>query len=137
MKQDEFATIARAMRKKVPIAVVALLAGALMLPDHAALAGGGGVGEVLGADAGGSRDAGYSSRRAGTKNWIRLHRPDGEVVHIKVDHIVFVMSAADTGADKRARSKVQLVNGFSDVRESVEEVMQAIQNDDSLAKYGS
>jgi hypothetical protein len=69
-------------------------------------------------------------RRAGMK-WIVLHRPDGEVVHINADQIVFVMSATNTGADKRVHSKVQLVNGFSDVRESVEEVMQAIQNGDS------
>ena len=67
------------------------------------------------------------------KGWIELHRPDGEAVHIKADQIVYVTSAADTGAAKRAHSKVQLLNGFSDVRESVEEVMQAIQNDDSLA----
>jgi hypothetical protein len=70
-------------------------------------------------------------RRAGMKDWIDLHRPDGEVVHIKADQIVFVMSATGTGADKRVHSKLQLVNGFSDVRESVEEVMQAIQNSDS------
>jgi hypothetical protein len=34
-----------------------------------------------------------------------LHRPDGEVVYIKVDQIVLVMSAKDTGAAERARSK--------------------------------
>jgi hypothetical protein len=39
------------------------------------------------------------------------------------------MSAAGIGADKRAQSNIQLVNGFADVRESVEEVMQAIRND--------
>jgi hypothetical protein len=61
------------------------------------------------------------------KGWIELHRPDGEVVHIKADQIVFVTSATGTGAATRAHSKVQLLNGFSDVRESVEEVMQAIQ----------
>jgi hypothetical protein len=65
-----------------------------------------------------------SSARRGSKGWIALHRPDGEVVYIKVDQIVFVMSAKDTGAAERARSKVQLLNGHSDVRESVEEVMQ-------------
>jgi hypothetical protein len=106
------------MRKKVAIAVVALLAGALMLPNHETLARGG-------------------SGKAETKGWIDLHRPDGEVAYIKADQIVFVMSATSTGADKRAHSKVQLLNGFSDVRESVEEVMQAIQNDDSLARYGT
>ena len=35
---------------------------------------------------------------------------------------------------QRARSKVQLLNGHSDVRESVEEVMQTIENDGLLAK---
>jgi hypothetical protein len=75
-----------------------------------------------------------SSARRGTKGWIALHRPDGEVVYIKVDQIVFVMSAKDTGAAERARSKVQLLNGHSDVRESVEEVMQTIENDGLLAK---
>jgi hypothetical protein len=75
-----------------------------------------------------------SSARRGTKGWIALHRPDGEVVYIKVDQIVFVMSAKDTGAAERARAKVQLLNGHSDVRESAEEVMQAIEGDGSLAK---
>jgi hypothetical protein len=113
------------MRKKVAAAVVALLAGALMLPNQEALArdcGGGGLGKAI-----------YSSSRAGLKGWIELRRPDGEVIRIKADQIVFVMSATATGADKRAHSRVQLLNGFADVRESVEEVMQAIKNDDSLA----
>ena len=78
-----------------------------------------------------------SSARRGTKGWIALHRPDGEVVYIKVDQIVLVMSAKDTGAAERARSKVQLLNGHSDVRESVEEVMQTIENEDLLAKDGT
>ena len=78
-----------------------------------------------------------SSARRGTKGWIALHRPDGEVVYIKVDQIVFVMSAKDTGAAERARSRVQLLNGHSDVRESVEEVMQTIENEDLLAKDGT
>jgi hypothetical protein len=78
-----------------------------------------------------------SSARRGTKGWIALHRPDGEVVYIKVDQIVFVMSAKDTGAAERARAKAQLLNGHSDVRESVEEVMQAIEGDGSLAKDGT
>jgi hypothetical protein len=72
--------------------------------------------------------------RRRTKGWIALHRPDGEVVYIKVDQIVLVMSAKDTGAAERARSKVQLLNGHSDVRESVEEVMQTIENEGLLAK---
>jgi hypothetical protein len=74
-----------------------------------------------------------SYARRGTKGWIALHRPDGEVVYIKLDQIVFVMSAKGTGAAERARSMVQLLNGHSDVRESVEEVMQIIENDGLLA----
>jgi hypothetical protein len=74
------------------------------------------------------------SARRGRKGWIALHRPDGEVVYIKVDQIAFVMSAKDTGAAERARSTVQLLNGHSDVRESAEEVMQIIENDGLLAK---
>ena len=74
------------------------------------------------------------STRHGTKGWIELDRPDGEVVYIKLDQIVFVMSAKGTGADERAQSKVQLLNGHSDVRESVEEVMQIIESDGLVAK---
>jgi hypothetical protein len=70
----------------------------------------------------------------GAKGWIALHRPDGELVYIKLDQIVFVMSAKDTGAAERARSMVQLLNGHSDVRESVEDVMQIIENDGLLVK---
>jgi hypothetical protein len=44
------------------------------------------------------------------------------------------MTAKDTGAAERAHSMVQLLNGHSDVRESVEEVMQIIENDGLLAK---
>jgi hypothetical protein len=75
-----------------------------------------------------------SAAQRGPKGWIALHRPDGDVVYIKLDQIVFVMSAKDTGAAERARSMVQLLNGHSDVRESVEEVMQIIENDGLLAK---
>ena len=78
-----------------------------------------------------------SSARRGTKGWIALHRPDGEIVYIKLDQIVFVMCAKNTGADQRAHSKILLLNGHSDVRESVEEVMQAIENDSLLAKDGT
>ena len=77
-----------------------------------------------------------SAGRPGIMGWVELHRPDGGIVYIKVDQIVFVMSATATGAHERANSRLQLANGFADVRESVEEVMQAIQNDHSLAKYG-
>jgi|1186.fasta_scaffold64652_2 hypothetical protein len=69
------------------------------------------------------------SGRTRAKAWIELHRPDGEVVHIKADQIVFVTSAAGTGAAKQARSKLQLLSGFSDVRESIDEIMHAIEND--------
>jgi hypothetical protein len=77
----------------------------------------------------------FARRRA--KGWIGLHRADGEVVYIKIDQIVFVTSAKDTGATERARSKIQLLNGYSDVRESVEEVMQAIESEVSIAKDGT
>lgn len=72
-----------------------------------------------------------SSARRGTKGWIAVHRPDDEVVYIKVDQLVFVTSAKATGAAECARSKVLLLNGHTDVREGVEEVMQAI--DDEIA----
>jgi hypothetical protein len=73
-----------------------------------------------------------SSVRRGTKGWIALHRPDGEVLYIKVDQIVFVMTAKATGAAERSRSKIQLLNGYTDVRESVEDVMQAIDDEVTL-----
>src|SRR5262249_7232872 len=79
----------------------------------------------------------HSTAPRGTKGWIALHRPDGEVVYIKLEQIVFVMNAKNTGADQRVHSKIQLLNGRSDVRESVEEVMQIIENDRLLAKDGS
>jgi hypothetical protein len=44
------------------------------------------------------------------------------------------MTAKDTDAAEHARSMLQLLNGHSDVRESVEEVMQTIENDGLLAK---
>src|SRR5262249_23697640 len=76
----------------------------------------------------------YSSGRAGIKGWIYLHRPDGEVGYFNTNQMVFVMSGTKTDADKRAHSKT---NGSFNARESVEEVMQAVQNDDSLARYGT
>jgi hypothetical protein len=121
IKQEECSV----MRKAFAVAV-ALLAGALA-SDYTTFASGGG--QVLAADnlqAAGADSVTCRTRRAPTSDWIRLHRPDGEIVHIKSDQIVFVTSAAATAADKRARSKLQLLNGFSDVRESVEEVMQAV-----------
>jgi hypothetical protein len=111
--------------KGMIVAVFALLAGALMLPDQEALAGNC-------RDDGFGDTAIYLSIRIRTKGWIELHRPDGEVVHIQVDQIVLVMSATNASANKRAQSRVQLANGFADVLESVDEVMQAIMNDDSI-----
>jgi len=46
---------------------------------------------------------------------------------------VFVMNVTNVSANKRAQSRVQLANGFADVLESVDEVMQAINEDDSVA----
>ena len=109
--------------KSITVAVFALLAGALMLSNQEALAG-----DCC--DDGFGNTAIYSLSR--TKGWIELHRPDGEVVHIQVDQIVLVMSAANASANKRAQSRVQLANGFADVLESVDEVMKAIRNDDSI-----
>src|SRR5215468_10939003 len=84
-----------------------------------------------------SRRTFRSAAQRGPKGWIALHRPDGDVVYIKLDQIVFVMCAKNTGADHRVHSKIQLLNGHSDVRESVEEVMQIIENDSLLAKGGT
>jgi hypothetical protein len=104
---------------------IALLAGALMLSNQEVLAG-----DCC--DDGFGNTAIYSLSRISTKGWIELHRPDGEVVHIQVDQIVLVMSATNASANKRAQSRVQLANGFADVLESVDEVMQAIMNDGSI-----
>ena len=106
------------MRKAMAAAVVALVVGAPMLPHQ----------EVLARDF----SASGCSTKAGMKGWIGLHRPDGEVVRIKTGQIIFVMSAANTGANTRALSRIQLLNGFADVRENVDEVMLAIKNDDVL-----
>ena len=111
--------------KGITVTVFALLAGILMLSDREALAGNC-------CDGGFGNTAIYSLSRIRTKGWIELHRPDGEVVHIQVDQIVLVMSATNTSANKLAQSRVQLANGFADVLESVDEVMKAIMNDDSI-----
>jgi hypothetical protein len=70
------------------------------------------------------------------RTWLSLQEQLGHIARPQpvFDQIVFVMSAKDTGAAERARSMVQLLNGHSDVRESVEEVMQIIENDGLLAK---
>ncbi|MEA2923245.1 MAG: hypothetical protein QOI46_1836 [Alphaproteobacteria bacterium] len=111
--------------KSITVAVFALLAGTLMLSNHEALAG-------SCCDDGIGNTAVYALSGIRTKGWIELHRPDGEVVHIQVDQIVLVMSATNASANKRAQSRVQLANGFADVLESVDEVMKAIMNDDSI-----
>src|SRR5947208_9698437 len=69
----------------------------------------------------------------GMKGWIELHRPDGEIVRINTAQIVFVMSATSTGADKRAHSKIQLLNGSIDVLERIDEVSQALKTNDSVS----
>src|SRR5436305_1910269 len=104
------------MTKRVHI-VVALLAGALMMAPQPASA----CCDV-------QPIAAASNSISG---WIQLHRPDGDVVHINTDQIVFVMSdSTNSGSDKRAQAKLQLVNGFCDVRESVDEVMKLIRSDE-------
>ena len=110
--------------KSITVVVLALLAGAVTLSNQAALAG----------NCCNDRfeNTAIYSLRIRTKGWIELHRPDGEVVHIQVDQIVLVMSATNASANKRAQSRVQLANGFADVLESVDEVMSAIKNDDSI-----
>ena len=110
--------------KSITVVISALLAGAVTLSNQAALAGNC-------CNDGFGNTAIYSSRIR-IKGWIELHRPDGEVVHIQVDQIVLVMSATHASANKRAQSRVQLANGFADVLESVDEVMKAIMNDDSI-----
>ena len=116
------------MATKAAAAVLALLAGALMFPDRDAFA--------LDCHTGGAGKA-LSPSGAATTGWIDLHRPDGEIVRVKANQIVFVTSAAGTGAATCARSRLQLLNGFVDVRESVEEVMRFIQMHESPGQYGT
>ena len=113
------------MRTRMAAGVVALLAGALILPNQKLLARDCGDGSS-------GKASICSSKRAGIKGWIELHRPDGEVVRVKVDQIVFVMSATNTGAHERARSKIQLLNGSLDVLESIDVVTQVISSDSAL-----
>jgi hypothetical protein len=113
------------MMKTKTFAIIALLAGALILPGREALANGccdGGLGKPVI----------YALSSLRMKGWIGLHRPDGELVHINIDQIVFVMSAANIGANTLARARVQTANGFADVLESVDEVMRAIKDGDSI-----
>jgi hypothetical protein len=109
------------MRTKIAATAV-LLALALGLPNQTTLACESGA---FGKDC--------SSRRTGVKGWIELHRPDGEIVRINTAQIVFVMSATNTSADKRARSRIQLLNGSIDVLETVDEVTQALKTSDSVS----
>jgi len=110
------------MQKKMA-AAVALLALVLILPNQ----------KLLACESGGTSEKDCSSSRTGMKGWIELHRPDGEIVRINTAQIVFVMSATNTGADKRARSKIQLLNGSIDVLESIDEVSQALKTNDSVS----
>ena len=50
----------------------------------------------------------------------------------RTDPDVHLADPVSNGADKRALSRIQLLNGFADVRENVDEVMLAIKNDDVL-----
>ena len=113
------------MSKRATIAALSLLGMALML------FGGG----ALGADPDGAvfaPSAAHVSSRIKTRAWIHLHRVDGEIVYINLDHIVFVTSAKNTGGNERAKSRIQLVNGFSDVLETVDHVMKSIAGHDPL-----
>lgn len=109
------------MRTKIAAAVM-LLALALVLPNQ----------KLLACESGPSaKDC--SLHWTGMKGWIELHRPDGEIVRINTAQIVFVMSATSTGADKRAHSKIQLLNGSIAVLESIDEVSQALKTNDSVS----
>ena len=116
------------MPTKAAAALVALLAGALMFSTRDALA--------LNCHVGVSGQAVLSPSGATTKGWLDLHRPDGSV-RGKAIQIVFVTTAAGMGAAVCAQSRLQLLNGFVDVRESVEEVMRVIQVDESQGQYGT
>ena len=117
------------MPTKAAASALALLAGALMFLDRDAFA--------LDCHTGGAGKALSSPSGAATTGWIDLHRPDGEIVRVKANQIVFVTSAAGTGAATCARSRLQLLNGFVDVRESVEEVMRFIQMHESPGQFGT
>jgi hypothetical protein len=115
------------MRK--PFAVLALAAAALVISNIGTRAVECGNGSAATA-------AACSLISVRIKGWIKLHRPDGKTVHIQTDQIVFVMSTANTGANTAAQSKIQMVNGFADVLESVDAVMQAIKEDNWFAFPG-
>ena len=50
----------------------------------------------------------------------------------RTDPDVHLADPVSNGANTRALSRIQLLNGFADVRENVDEVMLAIKNDDVL-----
>jgi hypothetical protein len=113
------------MRRKAVFAVLALICGALTLSNH----------EPLARDFGSSanaRPAAHSSSSTRARGWIQLHRLDGEVTRINVNQILFVTNAKNMGGNERAKSRIQLVNGFSDVLETVDEVMHFINEGDAL-----
>ena len=43
----------------------------------------------------------------------------------------------NTGGNDRAKSRIQLVNGFSDVLETIDEVMEAVKNDNLFGETGA
>ena len=116
------------MPTKAAAAFVALLAGALMFSTRDALA--------LNFHVSVSEKAVLSPSGATTKGWLDLHRPDGEAVRVKAIQIVFVTTAAGMGTAMCAQSRLQLLNGFVDVRESVEEE-RVIHMDESQGQYGT
>jgi hypothetical protein len=110
------------MSTKAGVVMFALLAGGLIFfPGRDASAFDCAVGKT--------GPTGSQSIPFAMKGWIELHRPDGEVVRVRSNQIVFVTPAAGTGAVTCAQSRLQLVSGFIDVRESIEEVMRSIQVD--------
>jgi hypothetical protein len=114
------------MKQTLATIILALFAGALTPPSQETSAAECCVGAF-------AKPAVYSSSRLRTKGWIELHRPDGQLVHIQVVQILYVMSAKNAGANARAQARVQLTNGFADVLESVDEVMRSIADDNSIA----
>jgi hypothetical protein len=117
------------MSAKITATLAALLAGATMFSSRAVFAH-----DCYNA---GSLNAVSTPRGTAMKGWIDLHRPDGETVRMKASQIIFIMTTTGTGASARAKSKLQLMNGFIDVRESIEEVMWIIQSDESDNKRAS
>jgi hypothetical protein len=117
------------MQRKAAAALVALFASALMFFNRDASA--------YDCHVGGSGKAVSSSSPSAMRGWLDLHRPDGEVVHVKANQIIYVTSAAGTGAHTCAQSLLQLMSQFVDVRESVEEVMRIIQADETWGQYGT